>query len=57
MCKFFQANPLLRNTDSVEEEKPNPFGLVNLDNLENHIVETLKNVEKLQDYVNKVNVK
>ena len=57
MYKFLHiANPLLRNIEDADEEKPNPFGLVNLDSLESHILETLKHVEKLQCYVKNVNV-
>jgi len=52
-----QVSPLWleQNKDTKEDEKANPFGLINLDSLEDQIAESLKNIQNLQDYVKSVN--
>jgi translation initiation factor 3 subunit F len=45
-------------TDKTElkgSEKSNPFGLINLDSVEDLMTETLENIKKLQQYVKDVN--
>jgi len=47
-------------TDKTElkgTEKSNPFGLINLDTVEELMTETLENIKKLQQYVKDVNVR
>jgi len=46
-------------TDKTElkgAEKSNPFGLINLDSVEELMTETLESIKKLQAYVKDVNV-
>jgi hypothetical protein len=39
-----------------KNDKANPFGLINLDSLEEQLKETLENIKKLEAYVKDVNV-
>ena len=46
----------LDKTELKDQEKGNPFGLINLDNLEGQLKESQANIQKLLAYVKDVNV-
>lgn len=49
-----EVAPLWLSTKQKDNEKVNPFGLINLDSLEDQIEETLRSISKIEDYVKSV---
>jgi len=45
----------LEKTELKDKERQNPFGLINLDTMEDQMKETLENIQKLENYVKDVN--